>query len=190
MGLAAAALALALAAALAPGAGAYEKKDVISLYQRAQFRGRRSDWSEPPIQTFPRYLVDEVVSFQPSVPPELIGEHEVKASFAFDDHRFSTPWLTLSDATRDVKKITFLFRYYDGDVASVDWKVSYAERGDRRPRDGSVLLHYRWVAADHDDTPPTGLLHWMLVAFVCYVGVYVCSADESKFEAAAFKRRA
>ena len=135
------------------GVYAYTKGDLVSVVEQSQIGNMKTKWRHMQNGKKPKFATNSIVNV---VPPYSRQDYDTtlkcKMTFAFSDHRFLVPWLTLSDGKGlYLAKIIFTFTYHGDDIASVRAQQVYMGEGDvdkvgisPNHKPGTILFEYIW----------------------------------------------
>lgn len=130
---------------LLPGGMAYKKGDIVSVMKRTQYMGYRTAWSELLGSDAPRFGIARTVVLQPvPVTSEFANEEAIKISFSFDQDRFLTNWITVTDGRAHfLAAITFTFSVTPDHIVGLRTETAYHDdKLTARPE--TVHVHYRF----------------------------------------------
>eukprot|EP01006_Ploeotia_vitrea_P011637 TRINITY_DN30934_c0_g2_i1.p2 TRINITY_DN30934_c0_g2~~TRINITY_DN30934_c0_g2_i1.p2 ORF type:complete len:202 (-),score=69.10 TRINITY_DN30934_c0_g2_i1:120-701(-) len=150
---------------------AYHRGDPVSVLQRSQYKGYRTEWAELMAKHAPRFAIDRTIKYNPvDSTKKYKSDQEYKIQLSVDDDRFLTSWISVNSGHGDYLRHLELELIYSGpNIINVKWHVDYHGRDLHGDRPDYIYVQYHW--SEYSEIDSSFGLSFLLI--VCAAATWV-----------------
>eukprot|EP01112_Ceratiomyxa_fruticulosa_P017086 TRINITY_DN5259_c0_g1_i1.p1 TRINITY_DN5259_c0_g1~~TRINITY_DN5259_c0_g1_i1.p1 ORF type:complete len:250 (-),score=32.66 TRINITY_DN5259_c0_g1_i1:43-792(-) len=156
---------------------AFKFGDIVRFSHRLYSNNKATQWNENLSKYCPRFGYERTFVFNIAD----MNDKEKKISLAFEDEKFSTSWIQLSDGKGTyLSEIDFTFLYSHNNIREMKWRTGHVFE-DNAPE--KITISYNWVeVGDKDLTNGIGFLLISGLILSSVLLIYSIAKTQSTFE--------